>query len=90
MWSLGVVVFPPLFDDDFCLLQAVENPLIQKFIPEAGIEELAIAVLPRRAEVNVVYSVRETRLPRCRTRMFNTTYWLPAYYLFRVIHFCHA
>ena len=53
MWSLGVVVFPPLFDDDFCLLQAVENPLIQKFIPEAGIEELAIAVLPRRAGFNV-------------------------------------
>ena len=24
VWSDGVVVFPPLFDDDFCLFQGVE------------------------------------------------------------------
>jgi hypothetical protein len=25
VWSDGVVVFPPLFDDDFCLFQGVEE-----------------------------------------------------------------
>jgi len=45
--SDGVVIVPPLFDDDLCLLQGVEDPPIQKFVPEADIEGLAIAVLPR-------------------------------------------
>ncbi len=46
VWSDGVVVPPPLFDDDLCLLQGVEDFPIQQFIPEAGIEGLAVAVLP--------------------------------------------
>jgi len=25
VWSLGVVVFPPFFDDDLCFFQAVEK-----------------------------------------------------------------
>ena len=47
MWSLGVVVLPPLFDDDLCLLQAIENFSVQEFISEPGIEALAVSILPR-------------------------------------------
>ena len=53
MWSDGVVVSPPLFDDDLRLLQAVEDFPIQKFIPEAGIEGLAISVLLGGPRFNV-------------------------------------
>ena len=47
VWSNGVVVPAPLFDDDLCLLQGVEDFPIQQFVPEAGIEGLAVPVLPR-------------------------------------------
>ena len=46
VWSNGVVVPPPLFDDDLCFFEGVEDFPIQQFIPEAGIEGLAVAVLP--------------------------------------------
>ena len=42
VWSDGVVVSPPLFDDDLCLFQDVEDLPIQWFVPEAGIEGLSI------------------------------------------------
>ncbi len=45
--SLGVVVFPPLFDDDLRLFQGVEDFAVQQFVPEAGIEAFTVAVLPR-------------------------------------------
>jgi len=48
MWSHVVVLSEPLVDDDLGLLQAVEYLPVQEFIPEAGIEALAIAVLPWR------------------------------------------
>ena len=46
MWSDGVVVSPPVFDDDLSLLQGSEDLPIQQFVPEAGIEGLAVSVLP--------------------------------------------
>ena len=42
----GVVVSPPLFDDDLSLFESIEDLPIEQFVPEAGIEGLAIAVLP--------------------------------------------
>ena len=51
--SDGVVVSPPFFDDDLSLLQGVEDLPIQQFVPEAGIEGLAVSVLLRRAGFNV-------------------------------------
>ena len=48
VWSDGVVVPPPLFDDDLSLLQGIEDLPIQQFVPEAGIEGLAVSVLSRR------------------------------------------
>ena len=53
VWSDRVVVFPPLFDDDLCLLQGVEDLPIQKFAPEAGIEGLAVSILPGTARLDV-------------------------------------
>ena len=53
VWSDGVVVSPPLFDDDVSLLQGVEDLPIKQFVPEPGIEGLAVSVLPRRAKFNV-------------------------------------
>ena len=38
MWSHRVVVFPPLFDDDLRLLQAVEDLPVEQFIPEPSVE----------------------------------------------------
>ena len=29
VWSLGVVVFPPLFDDDLCFLKSVKDFAVQ-------------------------------------------------------------
>ena len=53
VWSDCVVVDPPLFDDDLCLLQGVEDFAIKQFVPEAGIEAFTVSVLPRRAGFNV-------------------------------------
>ena len=46
VWSDGVVVPAPLFDDDLCLFEGVEDFPIQQFVPEAGIETLTISVFP--------------------------------------------
>ena len=40
MWSDGVVVDPPLFDDDRCVLQGVNDLAIQEFVSEAGIDNV--------------------------------------------------
>jgi len=47
VWSDGVVVDAPLFDDDLCLLQGVKDLAIQELVSEAGIEGLAVSVFPR-------------------------------------------
>ena len=33
VWSDGVVVVWPLFDDDLCLFQGIEDLAIQQFVP---------------------------------------------------------
>ena len=45
VWSDGVVVDPPLFDDDLCFFQGVEDFAIKQFVPEAGIEFLTVSAL---------------------------------------------
>lgn len=44
--SDGVVVSPPLPNDDLDLLERVGDLAIEEFIPEAGIEAFAVAVFP--------------------------------------------
>jgi len=47
VWSFGVVVFPPFFDQDLRFTQAVEDLAIQELISEPGIEAFAVSVFPR-------------------------------------------
>src|SRR6187455_3297124 len=52
MWSLGVVVAPPCFDDDLCLGEAVEDLAVEQFVAKLRVEALAVAVLPRAARLD--------------------------------------
>ena len=45
--SLGVVVGPPLFDQDLGLWEGVEDLAVEQFVPHAGVEALAVSVFPR-------------------------------------------
>ena len=51
--SFGVVVFPPLFDQDLCFAKRVEDLTIQQLIPEPCVEAFAISVLPGRPRLDV-------------------------------------
>ena len=42
----------PLFDDDFGLLESVKDFAVEQLIPEAGVEALAVAVLPGRTSLS--------------------------------------
>lgn len=53
MWPDGVVVLPPLLDEDLGLLEGGEDLAVEQFIPEAGIEAFDIPVLPRRPRCDV-------------------------------------
>ena len=53
MWPDRVVVSTPLLDDNVGFLQCVEDLANEQFVPEAGIEALAVSVLPRRAWLDV-------------------------------------
>ena len=48
MRALAVIVLSPLFDDDFGLLECVEDFAVKQLVPDAGVEALAVSVLPRR------------------------------------------
>ena len=48
-----VVMLPPVFDKDLCLLQAVEDFSVQKFISELPIEAFIVSILPRAARLDV-------------------------------------
>ncbi|CTQ63541.1 hypothetical protein LA5094_06347 [Roseibium album] len=53
MWTLGIVVFPPLFNQDLRFLQAVEGFSVKQFISETGVEALAVSVFPWRTRFDV-------------------------------------
>ena len=46
VWSFRVVVFPPFFDQDLRLTQAVEDFTIQELIPEPGVEAFTVSIFP--------------------------------------------
>ena len=46
MLADGIVVAPPLFDDDSGFFERVEDLSIEKFVAEPGVEAFAIAVFP--------------------------------------------
>ena len=49
MGPYGVVVLSPLLDDDFGLLEAVEDFSIEQFISEFSIKALVVTVFPGAA-----------------------------------------
>ena len=49
--AFGVVVFPPLFDQDLRFSKGVEYFSVKQLIPEAGVEALAVSVLPRMRRI---------------------------------------
>lgn len=53
MRSLGVVMLAPAFNDDPGFTQRIEDLTVEQFIAEAGIEALAVTVLPRRSRLDV-------------------------------------
>lgn len=48
-----VVVMAPLFDQDLCFLEAVEDFLIRAFVTQFAIERFAVTVLPGVARLDV-------------------------------------
>ena len=53
MRAHGIVMAPPALDDDLRLLQRVEDLAVEQFVPQAGVEALDVAVLPRTARRDV-------------------------------------
>ena len=53
LWSFGVAVFPPLFEDDLCFTQGIEDFAVELSVAEPGIEAFAVSVLPGRAWLDV-------------------------------------
>ena len=49
MRSQVVVLTPPLFDQDLCLLERVEGLAVQEFVAQLAVERFDVAVLPGRA-----------------------------------------
>ena len=46
-------MFSPLFDDDLCFFQAVEDFAVEQFVPELAVEAFAVAILPGTAGFDV-------------------------------------
>ena len=44
---------PPVFNDDLCLLQCVEDLAVEQLIAQLAVEALAVAILPRASEFDV-------------------------------------
>ena len=53
MGSLGVVMLPPLFNDDLRLFEGVKDFAVQQLIPQSGVEAFTIPVFPRRSWLDV-------------------------------------
>lgn len=53
MRSDGVVVLPPLLDDNLGFLQTVEDLAVEQLIAQFAVEAFAIAVLPRASRFDV-------------------------------------
>jgi len=53
MWSFGVAMVPPSFNDDLSFSQRVKDFAVQQFISHPPVETFAIPVLPRRPRLDV-------------------------------------
>ena len=53
MWSDGVAMLPPLFDDDFGMSPVSEPLHVQAFVTQLAIEGFVHTILPWLARINV-------------------------------------
>ncbi len=53
MWPDGVVTVPPSFDQNFSLLERIEDFRVQELVPELAVEALVVAVLPGTAGLDI-------------------------------------
>jgi len=53
MSLLRVVVFPPCFNQDLCVKQAIEDFAVGEFVSAPMIEALAVAILARRSQLDL-------------------------------------
>ena len=54
VWSVGIVVDPPFFDDLACLAEVGEQVLVEALVTQAAVEALYEAILHGFAGGNVV------------------------------------
>src|ERR1700733_3459965 len=52
VWSVHVVVDPPVLDEHLRLEQAVEAPAVEEFVTQSSVERLDPGVLPGRTRVD--------------------------------------
>jgi len=62
-WPDSVILPAPLFDDDLCFLEGIEDPAVKGFVPKPAIEALNIAVLPCQSREKSPRSPMKVRLP---------------------------
>jgi hypothetical protein len=48
-----VIMPPPAFDDDLCLLERIEYLSVQQFVAELRVEALSVAVFPGAAGLDI-------------------------------------
>jgi len=53
VWSICIVVLPPLFEQDRGLAQGVEDFAMEQLVSEPGLEALAESVLPGGSRLDV-------------------------------------
>ena len=63
MWADGILLSSPLFEDDFCLLEGVEDFTVEQLIPQLAIEALDIPIFHTGT-----VSLRDAQLPRTAHR----------------------
>ena len=58
---------PPVFNDDLCLLQCVEDLAVEQLITQLAVEALAVTVLPRAAgfDVGSLCTNSSDPIPKC-------------------------
>ena len=53
MWSLGVVMVPPSFNDDLGFSERVEDFTVQQLVSHSPVEAFAVSVLPGRSRLDI-------------------------------------
>ena len=72
IWPHSVVLVPPGFDQNLCLLERVENLSIKEFIAQTGVEAFNVAVLLGTAWGDIGRLGASGRNPACTALATNS------------------